>query len=143
MTLLSRCSDEAEIQPNKRPSEGLSDTDGEWDSETESEYEEGRSRSRRHQNGATSIDDRLVKRRRADRSEAPLRSLTPPSRSPPKESFEAEGDVSEEESGHSSSSTPSSNAVLKWKNIPYPGLPVSQDPFELNCECDQKITVRF
>lgn len=143
MASLSRSSDKAEIQPNKRPSEGLSDTDGESHSETESEYEEGRSRSRRHQNGATSIGDRLVKRRRADRSDAPPRSMTPPSRSPPEESSEAEGDVSEEESQHSASTTPSSSASLKWENIPYPGLPVSRILPDDSCNCNLKSMVRF
>ncbi len=134
MSVLKRHSDKTEARPAKRRSDAFSDTEAMSESKSESEYEEGRSNSRGYRNGATSIGRRLVKRRRAGRWEATPqsqvspRAVTPPSTSPLEESLEIEGKVSEEEEeyDYSQSPTPPSNVLLKWKNMPYPGLPVSE-----------------
>lgn len=131
MSFIKRRADEADAGPAKRRSDELSDTDA-TESEPESEYEEGRLRPRRHRKSATGIGRRLVKRRRADRAEvreqrrAQPRAVTPPSRSTLEESLEVEGEVSEEGEEIPQSSTPTFNDLLKWKGIPYPGLPVGE-----------------
>jgi hypothetical protein len=135
----------AETRPAKRKSHEFSDTDVTPESESESEgvseYEDGHSSLRpRRKTAATSIAAKVVKRRRAaaGRSKlmaqqrvSPAKAVTPPpttaSTSTSPEEFEgSEGKDSEE--GHEDEDSGSANSeptlVLKWRDIPYPGLPV-------------------
>lgn len=135
MTSVTLGSDEGETSPLKRRADVLSDTDITSESESQSEYEEGRgrSRSRRHQKGASTIGCRLVKRRQGGRSETVSpkevleQAVTPPTRAALEESSEFEDEVSErmEEADFQETPTPSPEG-LKWKKMPYPGLPVCE-----------------
>lgn len=137
MSFLKRRSDETESRPIKRPSNVSSATEPTSKSasdEEESEYEEERRRSsRRHRNGVPGIGRTLVKRRRGGRSEvitprkqAPVGvAVTPPSTSSLEEGLESGDEVGEkEEDRHSQMPARSSGGLLKWNDMPYPGLPV-------------------
>jgi hypothetical protein len=135
MSFLKRRSDDREVWSPKRRSDVVGDSDDDATSESESvsEYEEGRSSLRRLRKGGNSIGRRLVKRRRTGRSEmrserqVSRRVVHSPWTSPPKGSSEIEDEAIEDASEDSKSPKPSYNALLKWKDIPYPGLPVSEN----------------
>lgn len=134
-------SDDGERLSAKRQSSELSDTEttSEAESGSESEYNGGRSsvrRLRRKTTAASSIAAKVVRRRRAagrskvnahQRQASKPKAVTPPTTttttSP--EGSEASTGVDEEEGCEDEDSAGSSPArVLKWKDIPYPGLPV-------------------
>lgn len=126
-------SGKAAAQSAKRQSDMFSDTEAASEAASESEYVGNRSRLRRHRKNATSIGRRLVKRRRVVRTErgsrahAPGGAVTPPSSSSPQGSSDVEVVVERKEGECEYSQGPPapSGLFLRWKNIPYPGLPVS------------------
>lgn len=135
MVRRSSSSDEPEVRPAKRGSDTVIDND-DTESELQIEYEGSRLRSQRQRKSIAGAARRPVKRRRAGGAETKhqrqvaQKTLTPPSTSPPTGSSELETEISDDENGHSQGSTGSIRScahLLKWKNIPYPGLPVSRD----------------
>jgi hypothetical protein len=145
MVRLKRGSDETENQLACCRSGVLSDSEATTELESESEYETGQRASKRQRKGVTSIGRRLVTRRRADRLDVtPQKQITrralasssthaSSSTSPPERSSDFDTDLSGDAYEQSQSPTPSAGSLLKWKNIPYPGLPVSQTPYIYRC----------
>ncbi|KAF7503161.1 hypothetical protein GJ744_004265 [Endocarpon pusillum] len=130
MVRRSSISGEAEVRPAKRRSDTVIDNDGKK-SGLESGYEGSRLRSRRRRNSTAGAARRPVKRRRAEGAETKQQrqvapnTLTPPSTSPPTGSSELKNEISDDENGkeNSQGSIRSCALLLKWKDIPCPGLP--------------------
>ncbi|ERF76540.1 hypothetical protein EPUS_09176 [Endocarpon pusillum Z07020] len=130
MVRRSSISDEPEVRPAKRQSDTDNDNDNDdAESGLESECEGSRLRPRRQRKSPAGAARRPVKRRRAGRAETKQQrqiaqnTLTPPSTSAPTGSSELETEILEDEDENSQVSIHSSALLLKWKDIPYPGLP--------------------